>query len=95
MIVINCPGGTQVPEVNSQWNGDSIRQFHDVHINVAVAVDDGVCPSPLASSSAAPLHSFVTTPVSDTADPIPSLYYRSREPDCAQHRQNRYAGVAK
>jgi len=32
----------KVPEVNSQWNGDSIRQFHDVHINVAVAVDDGL-----------------------------------------------------
>jgi len=32
----------KVPEVNSQWNGDFIRQFHDVHINVAVAVDDGL-----------------------------------------------------
>lgn len=32
----------KVPEVNSQWNGDFIRQFNDVHINVAVAVDDGL-----------------------------------------------------
>lgn len=32
----------KVPEVNSQWHGDIIRQFNDVHINVAVAVDDGL-----------------------------------------------------
>ena len=32
----------RVPECNAMWNGDSIRQFHRVHIGVAVAIEDGL-----------------------------------------------------
>jgi pyruvate dehydrogenase E2 component (dihydrolipoamide acetyltransferase) len=30
------------PEVNAQWNGDSIRRHYRVHLAVAVAVEDGL-----------------------------------------------------
>jgi pyruvate dehydrogenase E2 component (dihydrolipoamide acetyltransferase) len=30
------------PEVNAQWNGDTIRRHNRVHLGVAVAVDDGL-----------------------------------------------------
>jgi pyruvate dehydrogenase E2 component (dihydrolipoamide acetyltransferase) len=30
------------PEVNAQWQGDSIRRHHRVHLGVAVAVEDGL-----------------------------------------------------
>jgi len=33
---------TQHPAVNAHWTGDAIRQFHRVHIGVAVAVDEGL-----------------------------------------------------
>ena len=32
----------RVPECNAQWEGDAIRQFHRVHIGVAVALDEGL-----------------------------------------------------
>ena len=32
----------RVPEANAQWAGESIRQFHRVHIGVAVALDEGL-----------------------------------------------------
>ena len=32
----------QHPEVNAHWMGDSIRQFHRVHLGMAVATDDGL-----------------------------------------------------
>jgi pyruvate dehydrogenase E2 component (dihydrolipoamide acetyltransferase) len=32
----------QHPEANSNWNGDSIRRHHRIHLGVAVAVDDGL-----------------------------------------------------
>jgi pyruvate dehydrogenase E2 component (dihydrolipoamide acetyltransferase) len=32
----------QHPECNAWWQGDSIRYFRDVHIGMAVAVDDGL-----------------------------------------------------
>jgi pyruvate dehydrogenase E2 component (dihydrolipoamide acetyltransferase) len=30
------------PEVNAQWNGDSIRRHYRVHLGVAVAVEEGL-----------------------------------------------------
>jgi len=33
---------TRHPWVNAAWTGDSIRQYRDVHIGVAVAVDEGL-----------------------------------------------------
>lgn len=33
---------SQHPEVNSHWLGDRIRQFHAVHLGMAVATDDGL-----------------------------------------------------
>lgn len=30
------------PMVNASWTGDAIRQFHEVHIGVAVAVEEGL-----------------------------------------------------
>jgi pyruvate dehydrogenase E2 component (dihydrolipoamide acetyltransferase) len=30
------------PEVNAQWNGDSVRRHYRVHLGVAVAVDEGL-----------------------------------------------------
>ncbi|MGD2120893.1 MAG: pyruvate dehydrogenase complex dihydrolipoamide acetyltransferase [Gemmatimonadota bacterium] len=30
------------PEVNSHWNGESIRRHHRIHLGVAVAVEDGL-----------------------------------------------------
>lgn len=32
----------QHPEVNAHWTGDAIRQFHRVHVGVAVAVEEGL-----------------------------------------------------
>ncbi len=32
----------QHPEVNAHWTGDAIRQFHRVHIGMAVAVEEGL-----------------------------------------------------
>ncbi|HEX5060741.1 MAG TPA: pyruvate dehydrogenase complex dihydrolipoamide acetyltransferase [Kofleriaceae bacterium] len=32
----------RVPECNAMWEGDAIRQFHRVHIGVAVALDEGL-----------------------------------------------------
>ncbi|KAL7597963.1 hypothetical protein Lser_V15G25316 [Lactuca serriola] len=32
----------KVPKCNSSWTNDYIRQFHDVHINVAVQTDNGL-----------------------------------------------------
>jgi len=32
----------QHPEVNAHWMGDHIRQFHRVHLGMAVATDDGL-----------------------------------------------------
>ena len=32
----------RVPEANSSWQGDHIRQFNEVHINVAVSADVGL-----------------------------------------------------
>lgn len=32
----------QHPEVNAHWTGDAIRQFHRVHVGVAVAIDEGL-----------------------------------------------------
>ena len=32
----------RVPECNAMWEGDAIRQFHRVHIGVAVAIQDGL-----------------------------------------------------
>jgi pyruvate dehydrogenase E2 component (dihydrolipoamide acetyltransferase) len=32
----------RVPECNAMWEGDAIRQFHRVHIGVAVAIEDGL-----------------------------------------------------
>ncbi|KAJ9537601.1 hypothetical protein OSB04_030334 [Centaurea solstitialis] len=32
----------KVPQCNSSWTNDYIRQFHDVHINVAVQTDNGL-----------------------------------------------------
>src|SRR4029079_4006434 len=32
----------RVPACNAQWEGDAIRQFHRVHIGVAVALDEGL-----------------------------------------------------
>jgi pyruvate dehydrogenase E2 component (dihydrolipoamide acetyltransferase) len=32
----------RMPECNASWQGDSIRQFHRVHIGVAVAIPDGL-----------------------------------------------------
>jgi pyruvate dehydrogenase E2 component (dihydrolipoamide acetyltransferase) len=32
----------QHPEVNAHWTGDAIRQFHRVHIGMAVAIEDGL-----------------------------------------------------
>jgi pyruvate dehydrogenase E2 component (dihydrolipoamide acetyltransferase) len=33
---------TRHPWVNAAWTGESIRQYHDVHIGVAVAVEEGL-----------------------------------------------------
>ena len=33
---------TRHPEVNAHWLGDSIRYFHEAHIGMAVATDDGL-----------------------------------------------------
>jgi pyruvate dehydrogenase E2 component (dihydrolipoamide acetyltransferase) len=32
----------RMPECNASWAGDAIRQFHRVHIGVAVAIPDGL-----------------------------------------------------
>jgi len=32
----------RVPECNAMWAGDAIREFHRVHIGVAVAIDEGL-----------------------------------------------------
>jgi pyruvate dehydrogenase E2 component (dihydrolipoamide acetyltransferase) len=32
----------RVPACNAMWEGDAIRQFHRVHIGVAVALDEGL-----------------------------------------------------
>jgi len=32
----------RMPECNASWEGDAIRQFHRVHIGVAVAIPDGL-----------------------------------------------------
>jgi len=32
----------RVPECNAMWEGDAIRQFHRVHVGVAVALDEGL-----------------------------------------------------
>ena len=32
----------RVPSCNAQWAGDAIRQFHRVHVGVAVAIDEGL-----------------------------------------------------
>ena len=32
----------RMPECNASWQGDAIRQFHRVHIGVAVAIPDGL-----------------------------------------------------
>ncbi|KAL8211250.1 hypothetical protein R6Q57_005687 [Mikania cordata] len=32
----------KVPQCNSSWTNDYIRQFHEVHINVAVQTDNGL-----------------------------------------------------
>jgi pyruvate dehydrogenase E2 component (dihydrolipoamide acetyltransferase) len=32
----------RMPECNASWGGESIRQFHRVHIGVAVAIPDGL-----------------------------------------------------
>jgi pyruvate dehydrogenase E2 component (dihydrolipoamide acetyltransferase) len=32
----------RVPACNAAWEGDAIRQFHRVHIGVAVAIEDGL-----------------------------------------------------
>ncbi len=33
---------TQHPTINSSWRGDFIRQNHEVHIGIAIAVEDGL-----------------------------------------------------
>lgn len=33
---------SQHPECNAWWQGDSIRQWHEVHLGMAVAIDDGL-----------------------------------------------------
>ncbi len=32
----------RVPECNASWEGDAIRRYHQVHIGVAVAIEDGL-----------------------------------------------------
>lgn len=32
----------RVPECNASWEGEAIRRFHQVHIGVAVAIEDGL-----------------------------------------------------
>jgi len=32
----------RVPDCNASWEGDAIRHYHQVHIGVAVAIDDGL-----------------------------------------------------
>ncbi|HRC57010.1 MAG TPA: 2-oxo acid dehydrogenase subunit E2, partial [Kofleriaceae bacterium] len=32
----------RVPECNAAWMGESIRRFHQVHVGVAVAIEDGL-----------------------------------------------------
>ena len=32
----------KVPEANSSWQGSSIRQYHNVNINVAISVENGL-----------------------------------------------------
>ncbi|MEZ4359349.1 MAG: 2-oxo acid dehydrogenase subunit E2 [Kofleriaceae bacterium] len=32
----------RVPECNAAWMGDAIRRFHQVHVGVAVAIEDGL-----------------------------------------------------
>ena len=31
-----------VPDINSSWMGDFVRQYHDVNINVAMAAESGL-----------------------------------------------------
>lgn len=38
-----------MPEANSSWHGDFIREYHDVNINVAISVEDGLV-SPVVRS---------------------------------------------
>lgn len=38
-----------VPEANSSWLGDAIREYHDVNINVAISVEDGLVSPVLRS----------------------------------------------
>jgi pyruvate dehydrogenase E2 component (dihydrolipoamide acetyltransferase) len=38
-----------VPEANSSWHGDFIREYHDVNINVAISVENGLV-SPVVRS---------------------------------------------
>lgn len=32
----------RVPDCNASWTGDAIRKFHQVHIGIAVAIEDGL-----------------------------------------------------
>ncbi len=32
----------RVPECNASWEGDAIRRYHQVHVGVAVAIEDGL-----------------------------------------------------
>jgi pyruvate dehydrogenase E2 component (dihydrolipoamide acetyltransferase) len=41
----------QHPECNAWWQGDSIRYFRDVHIGMAVAVDDGLITPVIRSAN--------------------------------------------
>jgi len=38
-----------VPEANSSWHDSFIREYHDVHINVAISTEDGLV-SPVLKS---------------------------------------------
>lgn len=50
----------KVPEVNASWQGDFIRQFHNVDVNVAVNSPVGLMVPFVRDADAKPLHAIST-----------------------------------
>ena len=57
----------RMPECNASWQGDAIRQFHRVHIGVAVAIPEGLVTPVVRDADAKGIGS-IAAEIKDLAD---------------------------
>ena len=57
----------RMPECNAAWQGDAIRQFHRVHVGVAVAIPDGLVTPVVRDADAKGIGS-IATEIKDLAE---------------------------